>query len=147
MHIDRYKVGDEGPWNYMYPDADGCSYEDAVNLIQVGILGFCGCGVPGMNLAFVRDGLAHIDQKFDGDVFKERDAWHAFWNAKKADEKRIFGSEAAAYFFYYWASKEDLTEHGGSVPGWLSDKGREVLDDLRELTRLEEIPATYGEAA
>lgn len=43
-----------------------------------------------------------------------------------------FGGENPAYFFFYWASDRQLTEHGGAVPGWLTEKGKTLLADLKE---------------
>ena len=49
-----------------------------------------------------------------------------------AAEKRLFGSSGAAYFVYYVLDEKELTEHGTSVPGWLTEKGLTLLQDLNE---------------
>jgi len=36
------------------------------------------------------------------------------------------------YFMWYWFDKEELTEHGGSVPGWLTKKGLGMLNKLNK---------------
>lgn len=142
MHIDRYKNPDGDVGGFLMP-GDCCHYDDERSLITTGLLGFCGCGRPEENLAFIRDGLQHIDEAISAspDPWKDRPAWDAWFAGHKAREIEIFGNERAAYFFFYWADKNGLTDHGGSVPGWLSDKGRELIEDLQELTRREEIPA------
>ena len=47
----------------------------------------------------------------------------------------IFGNEASMMFFYYWADSKDLTEHGSGLSGggWLTELGKEVLEDLNEI--------------
>lgn len=110
---------------------EGCSYEDAEALIQTGLMGFCGCGRPDDNLRYVRDGLRHI--KCEGRPESSQcGAWAAWWKQHQVDELELFGNQQSAYFFYYWADANGLTEHGGSVPGWLADKGHKVLALLEE---------------
>ncbi len=101
--------------------------DDPCDYLQCSVLGFCGCGNPEENLEFIRAGLLHINDKCpDGpsDVARE---WYKGWVARG---RQVFGNEQSRYFFFYWCSKEGLTEHGGSVPGWLSNKGRDLLDEL-----------------
>jgi len=120
MYIDKFKK-DDG-----YYSQDGCFYGTAEDFIQGEILGFCGCGVPEENLRFIMRGLSHIDkERPDNDP-----GWYDEW-VKEGIE--IFGNDAVRFFFFYWADKEKLTAHGGSVPGWLADKGRELLSDLVEM--------------
>tara|TARA_R110000868_G_scaffold148418_4_gene370369 strand:+ start:41 stop:418 length:378 start_codon:yes stop_codon:yes gene_type:complete len=107
------------------------SYEYAEDLIHTGILGFCGCGCKDKSLAYIRAGLAFIDAGFRAEM-----PYEDF----RALELATFKTDGAAYFFYYWADAEELTEHGGSVPGWLTGKGRDVLHLLDEEAALEEAP-------
>jgi len=109
---------------------DGCHHETAESLIQTGIMGFCGCGDPEGNLEYVRRGLEHIESKDQPDS-NDRAAWDVWWRGHQNDEISIFGNSQSAYFFYYWADNLKLTEHGGSVPGWLTEKGNIVLELLR----------------
>lgn len=53
-------------------------------------------------------------------------------------EQSLFGSDGAAYFMYYWMDKEGLTDHGGSVPGWLSTRGRSVLHELDRIMEVDD---------
>jgi hypothetical protein len=121
MKLDQYRDLDQG--GYLY---DGINYNDLESLIISGIFNFCGCGLPEEAIKFIRDVMAHIDrkrpdnQKFE-DFYKE-------WS-EEGDKIAPLG---ALYFTYYVLADKELTEHGGSVPGWLSPKGRETLELLNE---------------
>jgi hypothetical protein len=109
-----------------YKDSNDCWHEDTTDLIQNGILGFCACGGPEENLAYILGGLELIDERHEA----EAAGWD--WKAWEAKCVQHFGNIEAAYFFWYWADKERLTEHGGSVPGWLDERGHHLLGLLRE---------------
>lgn len=112
-----------------YTDEDGCYHETLNDFITVGVLGFYGCGMPEEAMKFVRNGLEYIQWRIKSEVpFSE----------KEKKEKEVFGNQQIAYFFYYWADKERLTEHGGSVPGWLDKKGEQLLEALQALNLDEE---------
>ena len=89
-------------------------------------IGFCGCGMPEDALSFIRGGLLLLkelrDNRLTGDAY---DAWDE-------KSKAYFNGYGGYYFFYYWCDKQGLTEHGGSVPGWLDEKGEEFLIRLNE---------------
>lgn len=111
----------------MYVDSEGCSWSDAVAYLQGGVLGFCTCGAPEDNLLYVMGGLEVLSEDADMADF---DAW---WPAHMGRVVEHFGSEQAANFFAYWANDvAGLMEHGGSIPGWLTPKGHDVLRMLRE---------------
>jgi hypothetical protein len=93
-------------------------------------LGFCACGAPELSAAYIRDGLTLIDHP---PAPEGREAFEAWYKVHKAACDLHFKSSGAEYFFYYWFDKEGLTEHGGSVPGWLLPKGEDLLRQLREL--------------
>lgn len=122
MTLDDYKKDD----GYEY---DGCFYQNADDLLQTGMFGFCGCGRPSENLLYVLGGLELIDEPSPNGTREQFNAW---WTGYHERVLKHFGSDEAAYFFYYWADKEELTEHGGGVPGWLGEKGRNILMMLRE---------------
>ena len=126
MHIDKYKK-DGG-----YEDEDGCFYESALDLYQSHFFGFCGCGCNDDNIRYIRDGLSYIDSLMIVGP-ENRAARNIWWEEMQMKGEEIFGNQQAKYFFYYWADKEGLTEHGGSVPGWLTEKGKMVLQDLNEI--------------
>lgn len=106
MYIDKYKQSDG--W---YKEDDGCEHETARDFIQCGILGHCGCGVPDDSLIFIKDQLIIIEKGYPFDV----------------------GFTPLQYTLWYMFDKYGLTEHGTSLPGWLTQKGEELLSDLREL--------------
>lgn len=108
-------------------EADGCSYDTATDLLHAGILEFCGCGNPDGNLRFVLGGLELLDeQRPDGN------AWELWFAGHMLREQAHFGSQAVADFFYYWCHRQELTEHGGCIPGWLTAEGKALLALLRE---------------
>lgn len=125
MYIDKYKK-DNG-----YYDKEGLYYEDAKSFIQGSILGFCGCGNLKGNLNYIQDGLNHIDifHTFSRDLTK----FNVQWEKWITNGIKIFGNKRARYFFFYWCDKEELTEHGSKIPGWLTKKGKELLEDLEKL--------------
>lgn len=104
---------------------EGCSYQTVEDIVQTGIFGFCGCGSQEDNLKYILEGLEYINWRLED---KTTD-----FNNKLIQQNEIFGNEKAAYFFYYWCDKEELTEHGGSVPGWLSPKGKLLVSILKTL--------------
>lgn len=120
LYIDKFKK--EGG----YYDESGCYYEDAESFYQSHIFGFCGCGLPEDNLKYIRDGLEHIEK---GSV--ENVDFEKWWG----EGNSILGNSRSMYFFYYWCDKMELTDHGGSVPGYLTEKGKQTLSDLKEIIK------------
>ena len=92
-------------------------YRDLTNFIQIHVLGFCGCGQD--VLYYVLWGLRLISWP-DGMTYETL-------SALREDH---FGSSQAEYFFWFWCHKEELTEHGGCVPGWLDSDGEKLLSLL-----------------
>lgn len=123
MNIDKYKKPDGS-----YEDPEGCYHEDAESFLQTYVLGFCGCGCPEESLAHIRDVLQHIDNLKQ--LVWEKKQTYEEWTAAG---NKIFANSGAEYFAYYFVDTKGLTEHGGSVPGWLTDKGRDFLADVTEL--------------
>jgi hypothetical protein len=126
MKLDDFKTGD----GYIY---DECHYEDAGELIHIGILEFCGCGNSTDNLRYIMRGLELIAEKC-----LDMGNWNAWYDEHKKRVDNHFSVDEAAYFFWYWADQEGLTDHGGAVPGWLTGKGKDVLSMLREWAALPE---------
>lgn len=115
-------------WNGEYYEHDGCEHDDPTNLIQCGLLNFCGCGSPEENLKYILTGLELINEKppASGPEWRE---WYADTTKRRLEH---FGNQQAEYFFYYWCDERGYTEHGSSVPGWLDKDGLELLALLRE---------------
>ena len=78
MHIDKYKKDD----GY---------YDDDNTFCQVRLFGFCSCGLPRKNLEYIRDGLAHIDVKYnrywcDAQGLTEHGGCVPGWLSKKGEK-------------------------------------------------------------
>ena len=99
-----------------YQGPDDCFYEDEIEVLQTGAFSFCMCGDPELNLRLIHDGLRYIDNKID--------------------TLGPFDTESVRNFFFYWCDKEGLSDHGVSIPGWLTDRGRLVLEALNEMRTL-----------
>lgn len=94
-------------------------------------LGFCGCGIPDDCMLFVRDYLELMKKRSDeNDDLSTTDTWME--NSKKMDDLIREHPRELEYIFYYWLDDKRLTEHGGSVPGWIDGDGYEVLDKLNQ---------------
>lgn len=126
MTFDKYKQPD-GTWL----DEEGTSW-DARDWLSIKVLDFCGCGHVERNLEFVRDGLKLIQKRsaYLSSIEKVTDVVMA---ELKRMEEEVFGTQAAAEFFYQVAAARNLTEHGGSVPGWLDEAGENFIKDVDEL--------------
>ena len=119
MFIDQYKKEDG-----FYYDEHGACYEDAEEFICTYILGFCGCGMPDSALEHVYKALQLVAIR------------HKMKYEEWADKCReVFANHGAEYFMWYYLDNKGFTEHGGSVPGWLTADGEELLSDLTELVK------------
>lgn len=125
--LSDFKVeGEDVEGTYNWTDPSGCSWDGRESALASGLLGFCGCGQPDAALRYVLGGLDLIAEKINWDDPKSLPD-------HRARERAHFGSDGAAYFFWYWATNEDLAEHGGSVPGWLTQRGEQIRADIRSL--------------
>lgn len=112
---------DDGGEMFSISDAEGVHYESRSQYLGH-LLGFCGCGMPDTALAYVYEGMSLIKARSDSD-----------YSAESVNKLLEFGgSDGAKYFFWYRLDDLDFTEHGGSVPGWLTDKGKDFLLALEE---------------
>lgn len=96
----------------------------------MGELGFCGCGRPIGVLRHIHGAMSILR---DRDEQESGMTWHEWWELRKKRIRDHFSSDGAEYFMWYWLHKEGYTEHGGSVPGWLTDKGVDLLDALSDI--------------
>lgn len=110
----QIKVIDSESFPYHY---NGCDFQDMEGVIA-DILGFCGCGMPGITIRYVGDALDLLNRR--GNITNSYDEW-----SSKRDE--IFPSEKEAYFMWYYLDRMGFAEHGSSVPGWITKKGEDVL--------------------
>lgn len=118
LAIDRFwreeSIDYEGnTWSEGYHNDDNLYYFTAESFIIEGILGFCGCGEPELALEYICNVMleihVHVESKFT---------------------KGYHPVDGSKYIAWYVLAKAGLTEHGGAVPGWLTNLGRDVLHDL-----------------
>ena len=95
---------------------DEVLHEDLLLALHSGVLKFCGCGRPEESVRYVMEGLKILEYTF-GMPYED----------KRALREEHFGIDGAEYFFYYVMDALELTEHGGSVPGWVTPEGKEFI--------------------
>ena len=123
LHLDKYK-GPDG--DYIY---NATYYIDAESLLQCGVLQQCGCGNPEDNIRLVAKVLRHVhDRKMY--VWDDN---HKMTHEDWMEQGRKIGSDDVLKFIYYTIDEIELTEHGGSVPGWLTPLGIEFMEDVEAL--------------
>ena len=121
MYIDKFK-DEEG--DYV---CDGISYgNNPIDFIHIGLLNFCGCGSPKENLRYVANILEHIKNGSTDDY--SYDKW--------VEKGKKLGNEESLYFAYYVFDEKGLTEHGSTVPGWLTEHGENLLADIKEILKI-----------
>ena len=113
MHIDQYKTADG---DYLYEE---CTFDTAEDLLRYQV-GYCGCGDPESALKYLARVLDFVNRYLDV-------------GADDGTEAELFPVEGSIWHTYYMLDDKELTEHGSSVPGWLTDKGRELMEDIQEL--------------
>lgn len=98
-------------------------YKDFDDMI-FGMLDWCGCGSPDNVVKEIMRVLQHIDDLKEL-VFNKKMSSEE-WDKKGKEQ---FGN--FEYILYYIFDEKKLTLHGGSVPGWLTDKGYEMLELMK----------------
>ena len=88
-------------------------------------LGFCGCGRPKESLSLINDLLEYVEN------YRSKPYTGAFqgaeWDKHCQDDVDALNKVIAdhpdgiKYILFYLISDKDITEHGGSVPGWIED--------------------------
>ena len=127
MHIDKYKLADG-----TFQNENGASFDTLEDFIQMSVLCFCGCGMPRLALKHLQVALTQVKKRNE---LVPKDTL-AFRELEKETSIQL-GSNTAMWFMWYYLETQDLTEHGGSVPRWLTQKGKELLEDLDEYFKLE----------
>lgn len=123
---ERVHYGPNGIGHLDDPIANGMNY------LATEVLGFCGCGCREAALELVLEVLELISMKRPSGYEAGR-AWYREVY-KPAEDKAFSGAQAGLrYFVWYTLDDKEITEHGGSVPGWLTHKGMSLLADLRSL--------------
>lgn len=104
-------------------DIDHCNYENPTEAIVEGIFSFCGCGYPISVLYALKEEMEIIKSE-DIDKLKRSDS---------------IIDEGHRHIIWYLLDSRNFTEHGGCVPGWLTDRGEGLLNDItKEIQRYEE---------
>ena len=120
--VDKYKDAEYEGWY----QKDGCTYTDIESFIATGLFGFCGCGNNESAIEYVYKAMCLVwklktvvwEKKLDYEIWRTEIG--IFFNS----------DDGAEYFMWYFLDNAGLTEHGGSVPGWLTADGEELLDDI-----------------
>ncbi len=79
--------------------------------------GFCGCGQPDEAATFLFSVLDCIDQLQHDRDYSRLD--------------KLIPDPGMRYFILYQLDNLGFLDHGGSVPGWLTQDGRDCLELLR----------------
>jgi hypothetical protein len=90
---------------------------------------FCGCGMPADVVEYVYKSLLVIDEDWKRKDKQSHDITYPIFVAACND---LYKSDGEKYFMWYWLDNQGYTEHGGGVPGWLTNEGKEVLKELSE---------------
>lgn len=107
-------------------------YCDPLEFIMHEIFKWCGCGLSENALNYVYMHMLPFLRLQDYEyntvysIKRTKSAYENIYNSFKND------IEGADYFFWYWLDNLGLTEHGGSIPGWLTEKGYELIQELKE---------------
>ena len=109
-----------------YVGQDGITYNTLTDLLQCGVLQFCGCGSPQENLRWILNGLSCIDNQW-----KDKRPYDQQLPDIQEKTTTVFGNQWAQNFFFYWCDKEEYTKHGVSIPGQLTKKGQILLNALQ----------------
>ncbi len=118
LHVEKYRISNapDGE-DYPFRDENGVSYKSGKDLISSGILNFCGCGNEDAALNYVKNVLQLLSTD----------------KSRQGIDKFFEGRDDIKYFTFYMLDHLGLEEHGVSTPGWLTDKGKEVLEDLQKI--------------
>lgn len=85
------------------------------------LIPICGCGSPGIAAAVMHEALGTGG---DDKPFRRCDALIAFVAAHP---------RAAAELIHHMLNEAGLLEHGGTVPGWLTEEGERVVEVLNRI--------------
>lgn len=123
-YIERYWNEEEQTYKdgdlYLCASFLGAEYRDDIEDVLCHVFNFCGCGMPQEAFKYILGAIQRIhDVKEDGFSEESNDRL-----------RNYFQSDGEAYTLYYMLDNLEITEHGASVPGWLTEKGELILEDL-----------------
>ena len=132
--VSKFKRLSDYTWNKdwaCYLDSDGVGHGSDLVSVMMTIIGFCGCGQPDSVLEMMRDGMELMSDEWRETHEEARKDHRVYFAELQKRQLEIFGNWAMADFFWHWLDANDLSEHGGSVPGWLTKSGHDLLEDIR----------------
>jgi hypothetical protein len=95
-------------------DMSGCEWEfNTKKFIWCETFGFCVCFLPDDSFKEIHK----VMRSLNGDEFE---------NKHKLRENPLYA------FIMYWLDEKELSEHGGSIPGWLTNYGKTVFKAMDE---------------
>lgn len=135
-HFKKEVPGLDGYAHLYQKEPNGVEYHTLLDVIH-SEFDFCGCGDPKSAIEYVyraMDWISRMRQHLEkqDQITLSDPVYDALWK----EEQNRFGSVGAMYFMWYWLDNQKLTEHGGSVPGWLTEKGKGILIDMKEALEL-----------
>lgn len=121
--VNQYEVEDG------YETDEGVYWDTAPDLIHGHLFGFCCCGRPHDFLRKIAGALWLVREL----TRKDYESWQEHYDGWKERRDEILGDSGNQYTYWYLLDRAGLTEHGSSVPGWLTPKGERVLNDLKRI--------------
>ena len=94
-------------------------------------IGFCGCGCPEEATAYLLRVLKALGMSFDDMEAHTKELYDALGFGRYGED-----NTGACYTILYWIHDKGWSEHGGAVPGWLSEKGKRAVQILEAMVRL-----------
>jgi len=112
-------------------DAQIAAEFDAIEVSRIiSRLKLCGCGQPEIPLRVIREALEVL---WTPQV--NEPGFHEAHEGRWSRIETWMGPEPQsnlAWFVFYVLDTWKLTDHGGSLPGWLTDDGRKLLKFLQD---------------
>lgn len=96
---------------------------------------FCGCGDPEGALRYVLGALKLLKTQAELCSMAADKDWHNNWEKMQAERLKYFQSSWAETFAWYMLTNLGMIKHGGSIPGWLTEKGERVVMMLETFFR------------
>ena len=108
---------------------------------------FCACGNPEIVLGHLRDAMRALKDQSDYSHSRPAFGWTPEDQAKSNETNRKVGRDCEPLYYLtgYLLDAGGLTEHGGSVPGWLTPEGEALLAFLEGTPEEEWIDGPYPE--
>jgi len=127
MMISLWKDKNTGEWI-----TDDGQIFDIDDYILIDIFDFCGCGHTKSAVEHIIGALKLIKEKDEINKNTKFEDWYEEWAEKVSN---FFNHDRGAQtIMWYCFDRAGLTDHGGSVPGWLTEKGYDLIDLYEKVT-------------